>query len=119
MKIKNDNQTQVVDIQAENVGTSTTFVSNNQDEIDELRLASESHLRKVALPGMKEGKMKQDAPWSPEEAAAIKGEWRIKRTPATFRRIQTLGLSDAKLTEMLKTHQGRINFGYNYIQRIN
>ena len=29
-----------------------------------------------------------------------------------------LKLSDQELTEMLKTHEGRSKFGYNYLERI-
>jgi len=105
MRIKDDNTSEVVDITAENAGTATTYVSTNTDPE---AAKMEEYLHNVAIPAH-EKEM---------ESLQETSGYRIKRTPATFRRIQTLGLSDANLTEMLKTHQGRIKFGYNYIERV-
>lgn len=107
MKINNENQSTVVDIEAtevnEVVNAPKTFVSNAADPPAPPRHVQE-YFENTVMPeieGMTEG-----------------GVWRIKRTPATFRRIQTLKLSDAQVTNMLKDHEGRKAFGYSYLEKV-
>ena len=63
------------------------------------RARADQHMREVVVPQVESG-------------------WKVKRGPAITRRLMKLKLSDQELTEMLKTHEGRSKFGYNYLERI-
>lgn len=103
MKINSPQQVEVVDIEATEVNSIAnapkTFVSNAPD--GSARANADEHLHNVVLPQL-----------------SADGMWRIKRTPATFRRIQKLKLSDAEVTEMLKNHITRSQFGYSYLEKV-
>jgi len=99
MKINNDNISSTVSINDESVSSKFSF---DTTENPGLKKATD-HLNAVVQPQL--------------EALKATDGWRIKRTPATFRHIQRMKLSDAEVTEMLKTHQGRSKFGYNYLEK--
>lgn len=98
MKINNDNVSTTVSVD-DSVSTNVKFDTSDKENT---RKAADEHIRNVVQPRYE----------------ALSSGYRIKRTPATFRRIQTLKLSDAELTEVLKTHKGRMDFGYNYLEKV-
>lgn len=98
MKINNDNVSTTVSVD-DSVSTNVQFDTSAKENT---RKAADDHIRNVVQP----------------RYDSLSSGYRIKRTPATFRRIQTLKLSDAELTEVLKTHKGRMEFGYNYLEKV-
>lgn len=98
MKINNDNVSTTVSVD-DSVTTNVKFDTSAKENT---RKAADDHIRNVVQP----------------RYDSLSSGYRIKRTPATFRRIQTLKLSDAELTEVLKTHKGRMEFGYNYLEKV-
>ena len=54
----------------------------------------------------------------PDENRVV--EYELNRSAACMRRFMKLKLSDKELTDMLSTHQGRMQFGYMYLkQKVN